>query len=495
MNFRRRYLALSLIACGLTSAAVCANTLQLSQEGNGEVLIYPYYTVRNGTVSLLSLVNSTYEGKAVRLRVREAIGGRAVAELNVFLSPLDVWTAAIVPTTDGGTTIVSNDKSCTHPKISGSSTGLVFSSAGFATDNSAYTPYTPADRTREGYIELLEMATLPTASLLGKDTLHNAGVPACRLVSDASGSAAQSTLTPPSGGLFGGMSFINLNEGLGVSYNATAINGFWKTGPGAPLPTITAPQSPNAANPASAPDLTSGGNTTIMVSDRGNTYISTFARSIDAVSALLMVYNIRGEYGFTDNGVFSSAMIMTLPTKPYYVYSAATAPFQRAFTSGTTAQSCDDATLQSVDREEYVGVINDGPNPPTATPELSWCGMANVYSFTGSLIVGTAFNSPRLQAVYAVQNQGLSVPVGKEGGHIAVSPRNPAATLTPISSSVLARSKTTGELTWQSAAHTYFGLPMLGFAISVAKYNAGSPQQNFGNMNALTTHRQIYPRP
>jgi hypothetical protein len=326
--------------------------------------------------------------------------------------------------------------------------------------------------------------------------MHVGGVPACKLTIDASTTAIQSTLAAPSGGLYGSMSFINLNDGIGASYNATAINGFWKTGTGAPVPTITAPVAPSAANPASAPDLTSGGNTTITVTDAGKTYVSTFARSIDAVSALFMADSIRGEYGFTLDGVFRSAMIMTLPTKPYYVYSGARAPFQRSFAS-TDANSCDDGVMTTFDREEYVGVFGDSfPNRP---PSISWCGTANVYSFPSGTVGGvavhtaTAFNSPRMQALTAIQNAGQPAPLGKEGGHLQSYPASADARLVPTSSSVLVRSTVNDELVWQPAAHTYFGLPMLGFAISVATYNAGSPQQNFGNLNAMTTKRRISP--
>jgi len=439
-------------------------------------------------------VNGSPDGKAVRLRVREAIGGRTVAELNVFLSPKDVWTAAIVPTADGAT-IVSNDKSCTNPKISGNSAGLVFSSAGFANDGAAYPSYTPADRTREGYIELLEMATVPAFSALGKDITHVAGVPSCKLTADASSATIQSTLAAPSGELFGGMSFINLNDGIGVSYNATAINGFWRTGPGAPVPAITAPVSPSAANPASAPDLTSGGNTTITVTDEGKTYVSTFARSIDAVSALFMASSIRGEYGFTNDGVFSNVFVVTLPTKPYYIYSGALSPYQRAFVFAT-AESCDDGQKRSMDREEFLGVPDSSLGEPGQRLPASWCGTANIYGFRDvdsgpPVFTAMAFNSPRMLAIGAIQNQGAPATLGKEGGHLEAFPTQPDARLIPTSSSVLARSPTTGEMVWQPAAHTYYGLPMLGFALSLAKYNAGTPQQNFGNMNPLNTQRTI----
>ena len=85
----------------------------------------------------------------------------------------------------------------------------------------------------------------------------------------------------------------------------------------------------------------------------------------------------------------------------------------------------------------------------------------------------------------------MPAPLGKEGGHLKLDVTYPSSKLIPTSSSVLARSATTGELAWTPVAHTYYGLPMLGFALSVAKYNAGTPQQNFGNMNPLNTQRTI----
>ncbi len=480
MNFRCRKLVLSLAAVGLMPTTVVANTLQLSQESAGEVLIYPYYTVRNGTISLLSLVNGSNDAKAVRLRVREAIGGRTVAELNVFLSPKDVWTAAIVPTTDGAT-IVSNDKSCTHPKISGGNAGLVFSSAGFASDDAAYSPYTPADRTREGYVEVIEMASVEYGTALGKDITHVAGVAACKLTGDPSSAAIQSTLAVPSGGLFGGMSFINLNDGISVSYNATAVNGFWKTGPGAPVPTITAPLSPSAANPASAPDLTSGGNATITVTDKGKTYVSTFARSIDAMSALFMTSTISAEYATTADGTFGATLVVTSPTKPYYIYGESPRPFENLYEPAFGKGACDNYEVNATDRDEFF---------PASYETDQLCDVAAVLGLSPGPF--TAFNSPRVRAINSMQAAGVHVAVpGKEGGYLEIQPTYANAQLIPTNSSVLTRSAASGALEWVSATHTYVGLPMIGFVLSVSKYKVGAPQQNFGNLNPLGTRRNI----
>ena len=81
--------------------------------------------------------------------------------------------------------------------------------------------------------------------------------------------------------------------------------------------------------------------------------------------------------------------------------------------------------------------------------------------------------------------------MGKEGGHVQLAPTAPSAKLVPTSTLVLSRSETSDALISTPVNYTYFGLPMIGFALSVGKYNTGSPQQNFGNLNPLTTQRSI----
>ena len=206
------------LSCAALAMPAAAQTMHVETSGRGQALIFPYYTVRNGTVSYVSLVNQTVAAKALRVRVRESVGGRPVAELNVFLSAKDMWTAAIVPTTDGAS-IVSNDKSCTLPKFRGNTSSIpipvTFSNAAYLTDT-----LSALDRTREGYLEVIEMASVPNSTPLGKDITHVAGVPSCKLVADAGSAPIQITLDAPSGGVVGSMSFINLSDGVSVSYNA-----------------------------------------------------------------------------------------------------------------------------------------------------------------------------------------------------------------------------------------------------------------------------------
>ena len=64
------------VLAGLAGAAGIASTAQavnMNPDGLGQVLIYPYYTVNGGNVTLLSVVNTTGQGKAVKVRFLEGI--------------------------------------------------------------------------------------------------------------------------------------------------------------------------------------------------------------------------------------------------------------------------------------------------------------------------------------------------------------------------------------------------------------------------------------
>ena len=176
--------------------AAGANAVNINNDGTGEVLLYPYYTVRAGTTTLLTVVNTTTTAKAVKVRINEGKNSAEVLDFNLWLSPKDVWTAAIVPTADGAG-ITTTDKSCTNPKVTGT---VGFRNNAYATDNAALRTL---DRTREGYIEMIEMATVVPGSKTEADVTHDAGVPACTLVTNAAVASRLADYDDPTGGLFG----------------------------------------------------------------------------------------------------------------------------------------------------------------------------------------------------------------------------------------------------------------------------------------------------
>src|SRR5690349_1422760 len=119
--FKKKSLCTALAGIGALGAVGAAQAVNLNPDGLGQVLIYPYYTVRNDSAgnaynSLLSVVNSTASVKAVKVRFLEGKNSAEVLDFNLFLSAKDVWTAAVVPLgaavgATNGAGIVTNDAS------------------------------------------------------------------------------------------------------------------------------------------------------------------------------------------------------------------------------------------------------------------------------------------------------------------------------------------------------------------------------------------------
>lgn len=460
--------------------------MHVSTSGVGQVLLFPYYTTRNDTVSLLSLVNTSTQAKAVRINVREARGGFVVARLNVYLSAKDVWTAAIIADV-GGAKLITNDVSCTAPLVG---SGLTFDNASYAgTASTLPEALRSRDRTREGYIEVIEMAAIPNATKTGIAVTHVAGRAPCTSsagrVTDAGYEPAAADLKPPIGQLTGTLSFVNVSQGMLASTAPTVIESFWRTDAAAPAPRVWAAS-------ATAPDLTTGGNRFVNL-PRYNTdasvaseshYVAEFASSIDAVSALLTVKKVSTEYAYTRDSVVASTSVFSFPTKPHYVLSTALGPFQSTW-NPTTQESCDTVDAESYDRES---ISNSSLGPPDdfsagrlPEPWRTMCFAVNplTFGFGGGIL-----NSPLTKAFPGIQNGGADViVVGREGGWLELSFSAPQTTLTAVTASIVERKA--DVLTLTPVGLTVQGLPVIGFTMTQSAYKTGSPQQNFGDIAPL----------
>ena len=95
-TFKHKSLYAALAGLGALGATGVAQAVSVNHDGLGQVLIYPYYTVRTvptGVVgidaaynSLLSVVNSTASAKAVKVRFLEGKNSREVLDFNLYLS-------------------------------------------------------------------------------------------------------------------------------------------------------------------------------------------------------------------------------------------------------------------------------------------------------------------------------------------------------------------------------------------------------------------------
>ncbi len=183
-NFRKAGGALALSAI-LGTAALTAPTAQavnLAEDGVGEVLLFPFYTVRGpvGEDGLLTpgltwetqLYTANVSDRVVvyKIRFREAFNTREVLDFLVFLSPFDVWTARLSYDPNNNVAFVTTqDSSCTFPEIPSAlpapGTPLNAASDPFLRNTlyiGDFDDSAPTDisRTFTGYVEVIQMASI-----------------------------------------------------------------------------------------------------------------------------------------------------------------------------------------------------------------------------------------------------------------------------------------------------------------------------------------------
>ncbi len=455
-NKKSLYAAVAgLSAFGVTGAA---QAVSVNADGLGQALIYPYFTVRESAAgapfnSLLSVVNSTASAKAVKVRFLEGKNSREVLDFNLYLSAHDVWTTAIIPTTDGAG-IITADKSCTTPTVSataGSPTAFVnFQYTGSNDDGADPT----LDRTREGYVEIIEMGNVTGTT--ATNITHKGGVPpGCAAITDAQ---AQADTVAGTGGLFGALTLINVLQGSDFQFDATALDQFsqvsiWSA-PGTIAPDFT------YVNPkvSVVTNSSAGLGTTTYVTQWPAPLVGVVG-TVDPVSAVLMHNNVYNEYVLDAATKSGTDWVITMPTKHFY-FSGTTVVnlFQRDF---EPTGSCDDISISLYDREEQTkqSQQNFSPPPPTRTAALCW--EANVVTFNNSNVFGsknianldTANPSPAFFSGWVSMNF-----------QTAVTPTvHELISTTPGSSNVNVNPMGLITVTPSPAATTFQGLPTIGF--------------------------------
>jgi hypothetical protein len=522
---------------GVAGLANVSNAVNLNPDGLGQVLIYPYYTVNGGNNTLISVVNTTDEVKAVKVRFLESLNSREVLDFNLYLSPFDVWTAAV---TQSGATgpgrLFTSDRSCTVPAIP---------AAGVDFRNFAYTgtfdddgPNT-LDRTRDGHIEMIEMGVVvddedttgPAFPLPGapgnlsgvdnvpgdsgetfaSDATHIDGVPdncTSLIASWANGewfTNGQTDMDEPTGGLFGGASIVDVANGTNLAYNADAIDGFFTlannaslhTGPGFTLPTLAQAQ-------------TTLGEADAIVFDNGNLITLDFVSGRpDAVSSVYMHDEIYNEFNTEPSLGADSEWVVTFPTKRLHLETTSASPSlaarRRPFandtddtgdTTGTPAGNiggagetglfdpngyCEPINVAYYDREEGpeapTPIVDFSPQPENAPTVLSLCFEANVVTFNQTAEV-TAGASAVLGATRTARNINLTTASGADvnAGWIAMHLGN-------LNNFLL-----DGLPTQATPRNQLFGLPVTGFW--VANFvNANAAPGVLANYSLLSKHR------
>lgn len=479
-TFKRKSLHAAVLAgLGAVGLAGTANAVHVNPDGLGQVLIYPYFTTRadgGGTSTAyydnyISLVNTTASTKAVKVRVLEGKRSTEVLDFNLYLSPNDVWTAAIVRTADGAA-MISADNSCVVPNAlfakRDPATIVANDLNHFKNFIYAASPSdgggTTLDRTREGYLEIIEMGDVTNATATAAAKHNSAGVPANCAYFQTNDTTLGTAIGAPTGGLAGGASLINVRAGTDFSYDATALAN-WHT-------------TTNNYTPSSVVTPTIvGGNvaTSTVFTASGNVVTSTWALPRDAVTAALMKQYVFNEWMLDTNTASGTDWVVTFPTKRAYTpvgAGAGTAPFNANFNNGV---SCDIFTLGVWNREEAspttpVSVL-PSPLPPIVISNNTFCYEANVLTFANSSMLGST-NAYNMDPTTIGRNGWASV-----GFLEAVQ------ALTPLSSTVNGLA---------AAAQTHRGLPAVGFMIQdFSNGNVGGVASNYGGLFAHKYFRSI----
>lgn len=180
---KKNVLALSIATMvgglGLSGAAMAAPaTFSVNESGAGIIQIVPYFTAQDGNATVLHVVNTdTDNAKAVKVRFRGASNSDDLLDFQVFLSPGDAWTGLASANAEGRLQLVTNDSSCTLP-ASVRTDGVTLAPLDRLSNRLWDTAEKKHAQTREGYIEILEMATIPahtkTTGLTAVETLYTA---------------------------------------------------------------------------------------------------------------------------------------------------------------------------------------------------------------------------------------------------------------------------------------------------------------------------------
>lgn len=355
-TFAIRLIHVIVIALMGLASVPSSQAVQRDPGGQGQVLLYPYYSVHNQQQTLLSIINTSDVEQVLQVTFREALNGRSALQFNIWLGRHDTWTGTVFALADDGmasdgAAVLTRDRTCTTPMFSSGSLtsgGATYFPLGNQNYSGAMSDGGPSGlgRARHGWIEVISLANvsgLPATAM----TFSGTGFPAnCSVLqSFAFGS---DNLARPSGGLAGAASVIRVVAGTILSSRAEALSGFteislYNNDPMQPAPDLASVNEGIVGAPVSAK----------IVDELGHRQVLTYgtpgsdSRPIDAVSAALMATRVKNEYQVAASIGGATDWVVTLPTKPFYTDPAligamnpALPPFEDLFATPGVSKAC-----------------------------------------------------------------------------------------------------------------------------------------------------------
>lgn len=366
--------------------------MYLNPNGTGQVLIYPYFSVQSKDSSpfntYLSLVNRSFDAKVLRVRFREGRAGSEVANFNLYLGGGDTWTAALIPSARG-TRLVTTDRSCVNGAFSADGGQLTydFDASSFSGSHGDGLGSDTA-RLREGYVEVLEMATLGGASAVSVSIDTSTNPPRPHDCAAVQGASVALETDAPSGGLSGTLTLINVANGLNFTVGAEALDEVasrvYYRDVGDAYPDFDSVEVDPVA----------------MFQANGKSYRTTWTSGVQAITAALTHASLGGEVILDTITASATDWVVTLPmqrfaplTKPPTSYPSG-AGQGRPVSIQFTAR--DGPSVRLLDECGFLcppGAYPVSPVLPWASTILSFrtdLGIASVQSATSSTALGSA---------------------------------------------------------------------------------------------------------
>lgn len=358
----KKALSQAIAAATLVGAAGIAQATSVNHAGQGQALLYPYYSVENTTdggsnnYTVIHLTNTKNEFKAVKVRFREYQDSKDVLDFNLYLSPEDMWTGAVFMGEDGKPRLMTNDTSC----ISNYPDGLANVEGG--------QEFVRPANAEKGHIEIIEMATWTadtvdqfgdvtaqgTASaehvdkdgavtvaeaiehvdvldadgnLVGREpgnckAIHDSwnqtgkwgGIYVKYALDDANPNPFEDTSlgAKPTGGLYGNAYVINPDQAWASSFAPVALNDLYTPGMPAAENNHHAPkfELPSLHGPNPALNQV-GGNALaghIVLANNGSQPVATIAAAMDKT-------NFQSDYTLVGDSQASTELVLTFPMK------------------------------------------------------------------------------------------------------------------------------------------------------------------------------------
>jgi hypothetical protein len=333
------------------------------------------------------------------------------------------------------------------------------------------------DRTREGYVEIIEMGTLTGTTAANITHSQTTGIPLnCSAVRGAGFVPPLAEIFPPSGGLMGTGTLINVNNGQDAGYKADALEAFSNASQYT-VPTSITPQLGNA-QPAVSLVINAGGLDANLASMRATAYLTDFTGTVSgvtggtrAVASVYMHSAVMNEY-ILDSGAGSNTdWVITQPLKNLFVSDvAAASPYTALLTSGG---ACETISFTYFNREEAsatAGGADFSPIPPGG-PASSLCWESNVLSIRNGAahmpvgIPSGVLGSVNATAVTVRSDFQNGWAILNFTGAKANAPRGMAGAGALTQRIVLDQVSPVPATVSTAGSVTFFGLPVTGFMV------------------------------